>query len=94
MPSTLKNIPKIAFAHHEMMDGTGYPNKLNGKEIPIEAQVMGVADVYDALISSDRPYKKKIELKDALNIIRNNAEQGKLNKDIVELFISKKLYKI
>ena len=93
-PSTLKNIPKIAYAHHEMMDGTGYPNNLNGQEIPIEAQIMCVADVYDALVSSDRPYKKKIELKDALHIITEKAQQGKLNKEIVELFISKKLYNL
>ncbi len=77
-----------------MMDGTGYPNNLNGQEIPIEAQIMCVADVYDALVSSDRPYKKKIELKDALHIITEKAQQGKLNKEIVELFISKKLYNL
>jgi HD-GYP domain-containing protein (c-di-GMP phosphodiesterase class II) len=93
-PSTLKDIPNIAYAHHELMDGTGYPNMLNGKEIPIEAQIMSVADVFDALISSDRPYKRRIDLKTALKIIRNKTDQGKLNKDIVNLFINKRLYRI
>jgi HD-GYP domain-containing protein (c-di-GMP phosphodiesterase class II) len=91
-PVYLRKIPKIAFAHHEMMDGSGYPNKIKSEDIPIEAQILAVSDVFDALIANDRPYKKKISIEDSLNILRKDAEAGKLNKDLVELFIKTKIY--
>ena len=91
-PAALKKIPKIAFAHHELMDGSGYPNKLKNAEIPIEAQIICVADIYDALIASDRPYKDKISPKDSIEILRKEADRGKLNIDLVELFIKSRIY--
>ncbi len=91
-PSGLKKIPHIAYTHHEMMDGSGYPNSLKAADIPIETQILCVADLYDALVSNDRPYKKKIDINETLNIMRQDAEKGKLNRDIVELFIRTKIY--
>jgi len=91
-PADLKNIPKIAYAHHEMMDGSGYPNKLKAKDIPLESQILCVADVFDALIAEDRPYKKKVDIEETLKILKDKAKEGKLNKDIVELFIDTKIH--
>jgi HD-GYP domain-containing protein (c-di-GMP phosphodiesterase class II) len=91
-PSNLKKIPRIAFTHHEMMDGSGYPNNLKADEIPLETQILCVADLYDALVSSDRPYKNKIDVDDTLKILKKDADSGKLNKDIVDLFINTRLY--
>lgn len=88
----LKNIPKYAAAHHEYLDGTGYPRGLKADEIPIQSRIMCIADIYDALSSPDRPYKKAIPLEQTLNILRKEVKAGKLDGDIVELFIRKKLY--
>ncbi len=88
----LQNIPKYAAAHHEYLDGTGYPNGLEGARIPIQSRIMCIADIYDALSSPDRPYKKALPLDETLNILQQEATAGKLDKDIVELFIRKKLY--
>jgi two-component system response regulator RpfG len=64
----------IALGHHERYDGTGYPSRLRGYEIPLEARIVAVADVFDAL-TSVRPYKKAWSIQDALNYL--NAERGK-----------------
>ena len=77
-----------------MLDGSGYPFGKKGKEnIIIEARIMSVADIFDALIAKDRPYKKSIPLPIVLKILKEEADAGKLDNDIVELFINKKLYK-
>jgi HD-GYP domain-containing protein (c-di-GMP phosphodiesterase class II) len=88
----LENIPKYAAAHHELLDGSGYPKGLRGDQIPIQSRIMCIADIYDALSSPDRPYKKAIPLEKSLSILREEAERGKLDKDIVEMFIRRKLY--
>ncbi|RIK74733.1 hypothetical protein DCC62_14705 [candidate division KSB1 bacterium] len=88
----LENIPKYAGAHHEMLDGSGYPFGLKGDEIPLQARIMCIADIYDALSSQDRPYKKAVPLEKSLQILQEEAERGKLDKNLVELFIRRKLY--
>ncbi|MFQ6116621.1 MAG: HD-GYP domain-containing protein, partial [bacterium] len=88
----LRHIPKYAAAHHEYLNGTGYPRGLMGSEIPIQSRIMCVADIYDALSSPDRPYKKALPLAKTLDVLRQEVEAGKLDEDIVELFIRKKLY--
>ncbi|NIR53021.1 GAF domain-containing protein [candidate division KSB1 bacterium] len=88
----LQNIPKHSGAHHEYLNGTGYPKGLKGDEITIQSRVMCIADIYDALSSPDRPYKKAIPLERTLEILRGEAKAGKLDSDLVELFIRKKLY--
>lgn len=76
---------QIAYFHHEHWDGTGYPNGLKGKEIPLSARIVAIADVYDAL-TSDRPYKKAFSHEDAVEIIQK--ERGKhFDPDIVDAFI-------
>lgn len=88
----LQGIPKYAAAHHEYLNGTGYPKGLVDHEIPMQSRIMCIADIYDALSSPDRPYKKALSLERTLDILRQEVKAGKLDGDIVELFIRKKLY--
>lgn len=90
----LINVPVIAATHHEMLNGTGYPKKLTAKNIPLQARMLAVADIYDALTAKDRPYKPPLPLNIALKILREEAENGRLDSDLVELFISEETYKI
>ncbi len=89
----LSRVPEIAYAHHEKMNGRGYPNHKKAEEIPIESQIMGITDIFDALTAQDRPYKPALPLKKALDILRMDAENNALNKDLVNLFESKEVYK-
>ena len=88
----LENIPRYAAAHHEYLDGSGYPQGLKGDEIPLQARIMCVSDIYDALSSKDRPYKKALPLERTLGILQDEASKGKLDKDLVDLFIRRKLH--
>ena len=72
--------------HHEKLDGSGYPDGLKGDEISMAARIMGVVDIYDALIT-DRPYRKGMSKEKALAILREEAEGGKLDKEVVEVLI-------
>jgi len=90
--SNLEQIPKFAYMHHERLDGSGYPNKLKGDKIALQARIIAVADVFDAIVAWDRPYKKAIAIDKALKILKEEAEKNKLDKDIVDIFIEKRLY--
>lgn len=82
----LKNVANIAHAHHEKLDGSGYPRQLCADEIPLQSQIMAVADIFDALSAWDRPYKKAVPEDKSLAILRMEADAGKVNADIVDLF--------
>ncbi len=88
----LRNIPKHAAGHHEYLDGSGYPLGLKGSEISLPARILCIADIFDALSSPDRPYKKAIPIEKTLAILQEEARAGKIDSDIVELFIRRKLY--
>jgi HD-GYP domain-containing protein (c-di-GMP phosphodiesterase class II) len=88
----LERIPVIAAAHHEKLDGSGYPLGLTASDITIQARILGIADVYDALTASDRPYRGAMPVQEALQHLIKEAEAGKLDRDLVDLFVSKKLY--
>lgn len=88
----LERIPVIAAAHHEKLDGSGYPLGLTASDITIQARILGIADVYDALTASDRPYRGAMPVQEALQHLIKEAEVGKLDRDLVDLFVSKKLY--
>ncbi|MEW6040482.1 MAG: HD domain-containing phosphohydrolase [Elusimicrobiota bacterium] len=92
--SELREIPVIASSHHEKMDGSGYPYGLKQDEIPSLAKIICVVDIFDALVSYDRPYKRAFPLEKALEIIQNDSAAGKFDRDIVKLFVEKKLYEI
>ena len=89
----LENIPEYAAAHHELLDGSGYPKGLKGEEIPLQGRILCISDIFDALSSKDRPYKKAVPIEQSLKILQEEAERGKLDADIVALFIRKNLYK-
>ncbi len=93
-PPEFKNIPKIVLYHHEMLDGSGYPKGIKGDKIPIQARIMSIADIYDALIATDRPYKKAIKHSTALKILKEEAKKNKLDNDLLDIFIKQKIYKI
>ena len=90
----LKNIPNFAGAHHEFINGNGYPLGLKGDEIPFEGRIMAVTDIAEALTASDRPYKKAMPLETVYRILRSMSEKGELDNDLVELFIENEIYKI
>jgi HD-GYP domain-containing protein (c-di-GMP phosphodiesterase class II) len=89
----LSQIPQIAHAHHEKLDGSGYPLGLKDEQISLQARMMTVADIYDALTASDRPYKRAMPPERACKILREEAARGQLDIDLVELFISHEVYK-
>ena len=88
----LKNIPLYAGAHHEFINGKGYPLGLKGDEIPFEGKIMCVTDIAEALTASDRPYKKAMPLETVHRILRSMAENEELDKNLVEFFISEEVY--
>ncbi len=87
-----KRVPEIAYAHHEKLDGTGYPRKLRSDEIPIQSKMMTISDIFDALVAWDRPYKKSVAVEKALDILREEAGAGKLDVQILDLFIDAKVF--
>ena len=90
----LKDVPKIAYGHHEKLDGTGYPLRLKQEEITAQTQMLTVADIYDALTASDRPYKRRLPTHIALNILRQEAANNKINGDLVQLFEQSQVFTV
>jgi len=90
----LKNIPKIAAAHHEKLDGSGYPFGLSAAEIPVQSRVMTIADIYDALTARDRPYKSSLSAEISLDILQKEADKGLIDADLVKVFIEAEIYKL
>jgi len=87
-----RRIPEIAYAHHEKLDGTGYPRRLQDQDIPVQSKMMTIADIYDALVAWDRPYKKAVPVQRALDILGLEANEGKIDRDLLTLFIEAKVY--
>ena len=90
----LSNIPKIAGAHHEKLNGCGYPNGLKSTEIPFGAKIMAVCDIFDALTATDRPYKAAVPLQRALTILQSEVECGHIEPELVKLFSAAKVYRV
>lgn len=90
---TLRRVPEIAGAHHEYLNGEGYPDRRAGKEIPLESRMMTIADIFDALTASDRPYKKAVPIDRALAIIESDVKAGKLDGNLFELFVRGEAFK-
>lgn len=91
-PAELRNVPEIAGAHHERVNGTGYPLGLRGKQLSIQARILGLADVFEALIAKTRPYKPGKSLSETLQILENMVEEGQLDRNLHEIFIRQKVY--
>jgi hypothetical protein len=87
-------IPVIAGSHHEKLDGTGYPRGLKGAEIRVESRMMMIADIFDALTASDRPYKKAVPVEKALGILNEEVKHGKCDADLYKLFVDANVWKL
>jgi HD-GYP domain-containing protein (c-di-GMP phosphodiesterase class II) len=91
-PKKYKEIPQISGNHHEKISGKGYPLGLKGDEISFEARILAVADVFEALTASDRPYKKGNPLSSAMKIMYFMAKDDELDREIVKFFYHSGLY--
>ena len=91
--SDLRNVPDYAYAHHEKLDGTGYPNGLDEGRIPIQAKMMTISDIFDALTASDRPYKKALPAERALNILMEESNNKHIDGDLLNIFIESEIYR-
>ncbi len=81
-----RRVPQIAGAHHERLNGTGYPNRLSADEIPVQSKMMSIADIFDALTASDRPYKKALPVERAIDILEFGVKDQHLDGDLVRTF--------
>ncbi len=88
----LRRVPLIAYSHHERLDGSGYPRGVRDVEVPIQARMMTIADVFDALAAADRPYKPAVPPDRALDILRGEARAGRIDRVLLDLFVAAKVY--
>lgn len=88
------NITGIVHAHHEKLDGSGYPRGLKGEEIPLSSRIMAIADIFDALTAWDRPYKDAVSTQKALFVLEMEAGRGRLDPHLVQIFRDRKVYKV
>jgi len=92
LPKEMKEIPKIAGEHHETMDGKGYPRQLSKEQLSIPSRIMAIADIFEALTASDRPYKKAKTLSETLLIMHGMKKEGHIDTDLFDLFIRSGVY--
>jgi HD-GYP domain-containing protein (c-di-GMP phosphodiesterase class II) len=90
----LKNIPEIAKAHHEKLDGSGYPYHMKASQIPFQAKMMTISDIYDALTARDRPYKRAVPVDRALDIISQEVKGQLLDPNLYHLFVEAKIFEL
>ena len=92
-PKHLKRVSEYAGGHHERMDGKGYPKGLKGEEMSVQARIMGIADIFEALTACDRPYKQGMKLSEAMRILENFSKNGHIDPDLFEVFVKQKVYR-
>ncbi|HZW86632.1 MAG TPA: HD domain-containing phosphohydrolase, partial [Gallionella sp.] len=91
-PRHLTHVPEYAGGHHERMDGKGYPRGLTREQMSVQARVMGIADIFEALTAKDRPYKEGKTLTESLTILGNFKLNGHVDPDLFDIFIREKVY--
>ena len=91
-PTHLKKVPEYAGGHHERMDGRGYPKGLKGADMTLQARIMAVADIFEALTAKDRPYKDGKKLSDALMILGRMKLDQHIDPDLFDIFIRNQVY--
>jgi len=91
-PRSLRGVPAIAGAHHERMDGRGYPQGLVRSQISLQGRILGLADVFEALTARDRPYKPGMPLRRVLGILDDMCKEGHIDPDLLEVFIRERVY--
>ncbi len=92
-PKHLKNVPEYAGGHHERMDGKGYPKGLTREQMSVQARIMGIADIYEALTASDRPYKPGMKLSQAMRIMAKFRDDGHIDPDLFDVFLHQGVYR-
>jgi len=92
-PKHLKNVPEFAGGHHEKLDGTGYPKGLKADQMSVQAKMMAIADIYEALTAADRPYKDGKKLSMAMRIMGFMKNDYHIDKDLFEIFVNEGVYK-
>ena len=90
--SELADVPAIAWAHHERLNGKGYPRQLTDLDIPVQSKLMAVSDVYDALTAADRPYKAAVSVERSLEILEQEAKVNLLDTEVLRIFIEAGIY--
>ena len=90
----LARVPEIAYAHHERLNGTGYPRGVLAPEIPFQSRMMAICDVFDALVASDRPYKQAIPVAKALDILDQEAKRNQLDPSFLKVFVEARIYEL
>ncbi len=91
-PRHLQRVPEYAGGHHERMDGKGYPKGLRGEQMSVQARMMAIADIFEALTARDRPYKPGKTLSDSLHILGGFRLRDHIDPDLFDVFIRKKVY--
>jgi HD-GYP domain-containing protein (c-di-GMP phosphodiesterase class II) len=89
-----KKIPEIARAHHEKLNGKGYPYGLNSAEIPVQAKIMTICDIFDALSATDRPYKRAVPTDKALDILKLCVREEEIDAELFRLFLESQVYRV
>ncbi len=89
---SFRRVPIIAGAHHERLNGTGYPNRLRAEEIPLQSKLMSISDIFDALTASDRPYKRAVPVDKALDILGFEVKDKHLDGDLVKIFCEARVW--
>jgi len=92
-PKHLKNVPEYAGGHHERMDGKGYPKGLTRDQMSLQARMMGIADIFEALTARDRPYKSGMKLSQAIEIMKKFAAGGHIDPDLFDIFLKQGVYR-
>lgn len=91
-PKHLKNVSEFAGGHHERMDGKGYPKGLTREQMSVQARIMGIADIFEALTAADRPYKPGMKLSQAIGIMAKMKENGHIDPDLFDIFLKQGVY--
>ncbi|MDF3031475.1 MAG: hypothetical protein K0R03_2033 [Moraxellaceae bacterium] len=91
-PKNLKRVPEYAGGHHEKMDGTGFPRGLKREQMSWPARMMAIADIFEALTSSDRPYKPPMKISQSLSILQKMKQQNHIDPDLYELFVKSRVW--
>ncbi len=91
-PRALRRVPEIAGAHHERMDGKGYPHGLRRDDISLQGRILGLADIFEALTAKDRPYKPGKKLSEVMTIMGHMANEGHVDRDLFRLFVEQRVY--
>ncbi len=91
---SLANLPEIAYAHHEKLDGTGYPRELEGSAIPVQMRLLTICDIFDALTAGDRPYKQALTVETALDILATEARAARIDAELLRVFVESGAYRL